>query len=129
MSSQHVQFILSPRKQMRGGTSSWSHIMNSHNLSSSRIWMDLLPPFKTTKKCKQYEVTIIDYPACNCMDLFSIMFVSVDEWGLWVRCKHMYYIFQYVMFCVIKEWFIHYPSWSWNEVHKLLSRAKVSNLK
>jgi len=71
---------------------------------------------------------ISDYLACNCMDLFSVMFMSLDEQGPWVHYKQMYYILQYVMFCGIRESFIHYPSWNWDEVHRLLGRAKVLKL-
>jgi hypothetical protein len=81
------------------------------------------------KNCKQYEIIISDYLAYNGMDLFSMMFVSLDEWGSCVQCKQLYYILQYVMFCVIRESYIHYPSWSKNEVDRLLGHAKVLELK
>ncbi len=87
--------------------------------------MDLRPPFRTAKNCEQYEVMIRDYSVCSCMDFFSMMFASLGKWGLWVPCKHLYYILQYAMYFGIKEPFIHYPSWNWNEIHKLLDHAKV----
>jgi hypothetical protein len=58
-----------------------------------------------------------------------MMSMSLDERGPWVHCKHMYYILQYVMFCGIRKSFIHYPSWNWNEVHRLLGHAKILKLK
>jgi hypothetical protein len=54
------------------------------------------------KNCKQYEVTINDYSTCNCVDFFSMMFASFGKWGLWVPCKHLYYILQYAMYFGIK---------------------------
>jgi hypothetical protein len=80
---------------------------------------------------KQYEVTINDYSACNCMDFSSMMDSSLSKWGPWVKLdkKHLYYILQYAMDYGIREPpFIHYPSSSWNEVHRLLDRAKVLEL-
>jgi hypothetical protein len=50
----------------------------------------------------QYEATISDYLACNCMDLFSMMSMSLDDQGPWVHYKQMDYILQYVMFCGIR---------------------------
>jgi hypothetical protein len=35
------------------------------------------------KNRKQYEVTINDYLAYNCMDFFSMMVSSLGKWGLW----------------------------------------------
>jgi hypothetical protein len=43
----------------------------------------------------------------------------------WVPCEHLYYILQYAMYYGIRKPFIHFPSWSWDEVHRLLHRAKV----
>ncbi len=77
------------------------------------------------ENCKQYEVTINDYLACNCVDFSSMMVLSFDKQGPWMPCKHLYYILQYAMCFRIKEPFIHYPSWSWNEFHRLLNHAKV----
>jgi len=34
---------------------------------------------KPPKNCKQYEITIKDYLACNCVDFFSMMVLSLDK--------------------------------------------------
>ncbi len=68
---------------------------------------------------------INDYSVCNCVDFSSMMFRFFGKWGPWVPCKHLYYILQYAMYVGIREPFMHYPSSSWNEVHRLLNRAKV----
>jgi len=54
------------------------------------------------KNRKQYEVTINDYPTCNCMDFSSVMVTYLNKRGLWVPCKHLYYILQYAMYSGIK---------------------------
>jgi hypothetical protein len=81
------------------------------------------------KNCNQYEVIVSDYLACNYMDFFPMMFVSLDRQGPWVQCKHLYYILQYAMYYGIKESLIHYPSWNLNEVHRVLIHAKVLEVK
>jgi hypothetical protein len=58
---------------------------------------------------KQYEVTMSDYLACNCVDFVSMMALSLGKWGFWVSCKHLYYILQYAMYFGIRESFVHYP--------------------
>jgi hypothetical protein len=50
LSSQHIQIIHFIRKQVEGGTNSWSHAINSLNHSSYWIWKDLLPPFRIVRK-------------------------------------------------------------------------------
>ncbi len=77
------------------------------------------------KSRKQYEITINDCMAYSCVDFFSMMSRSLIERGSWVPCRHLYDILQYAMYIGIKEPFIHYPSWSWNEVHRLLNHAKI----
>jgi hypothetical protein len=59
------------------------------------------------------------------MDFSSMMSGSLGKQGPWVPCKLLYYILQYAMYVGIGEPFIRYPSSSWNEVHRLLDRAKV----
>ncbi len=81
------------------------------------------------KNRKQYEVIINDYSTCSCVEFFSMMSVSFYRQGLWVQCKHLYYILQYAMYYGIKKPFIHYSSWSWNEVHRLLACANILELK
>ncbi len=69
--------------------------------------------FKLLENCKQYEVTITNYLACNCMGFSSMMSTSLGGQGPWVQCKHLYYILQYhAMYLGISEPLIHYPSWS-----------------
>jgi hypothetical protein len=64
-----------------------------------------------------------------CVDFSSMMFASLDGQGLWVQWKHLHYFLQYAMYLGIREPSIHYPSYSWNEVHRLLAHAKVLEIK
>jgi hypothetical protein len=77
---------------------------------------------------KQYEVTINDYSTCNCVDFSSMMVLSLDKQRPWMPCKHLYYILQYAMYFRIKEPFIHYPSWSWNEFQFFIKRMVIEML-
>jgi hypothetical protein len=49
-----------------------------------------------------------DYLAYNCVDFVSTMALSLGKLGLWVPCKQLYYILQYVIYFGIRESFIHY---------------------
>jgi hypothetical protein len=55
------------------------------------------------KNRKQYEVTISDHPTCNCMDFSSTMATYFNKQGLWVPCKHLYYILQDAMYLGLKN--------------------------
>jgi hypothetical protein len=45
--------------------------------------------------------------------------------GAWVQCKHMYHILQNIMYCEKIEEFIHYPTWSLDEIQHLLVQANA----
>ncbi len=74
---------------------------------------------------KQYEVIINDYLAYSCIFFSPMMTLMRASRGHGCHVKHLYYILQYAMYSRIKKPIIHYPSWSWNEVHRLLNCAKV----
>jgi hypothetical protein len=48
--------------------------------------------------------------------------------GKWVHYKHLDFILQNVMLCGLMETFIHHPTWSWNEIHKLTSRTRATKV-
>jgi len=70
---------------------------------------------------KQYEVTIGNFLACISLDFVTMISNSLRWWGKWVPYKHMYYVLQHVMFCGQFESFIHFPTWSCDEVRHLLN--------
>jgi hypothetical protein len=69
---------------------------------------------------RQYEVTMGNFLTCICLDFVTMTFNSLSRWRKWVPCKHMYYVLQHVMFCGEFEDFIHFPTWSCDEVLHLL---------
>jgi hypothetical protein len=81
--------------------------------------------FGLTQPIKQYEVTIGNFPTCTCLDFIRMMANSLGDCGKWAHCKHLYLILQDVMHCGQIEDVIHFPTWSWNEVQKLTSRARA----
>jgi hypothetical protein len=69
---------------------------------------------------KQYEVTIRNFLACTCLDFVAMIYSSLGWRRKWVPYKHMYYVLHHVIFCVQLENFIHFPTWSYDEIHCLL---------
>jgi hypothetical protein len=53
---------------------------------------------------------------------------SLGAHGAYAQCKHVYHILQMIMFCGFIEEFIHYYTWSWDEVQRLLERFKAFGL-
>jgi hypothetical protein len=80
---------------------------------------------------KVYRITLGMYSECNCPDFVDMAVSAIGGRHQYVNCKHLYYLFRY--FCKMnpeKDKFIHSPSFSFNEVKLLLSRAgiiKVAN--
>jgi hypothetical protein len=46
-----------------------------------------------------------------------------------VPCKHIYYVLHHVIFCGKFEIFIHFPTWSDDEVCHLLVHSMISTMK
>ena len=81
--------------------------------------------FGSILKKELYEVTISDFLACTCRG-FHYMCISAfgNLTKKWILCKHLYFILQNRMFCIVDDAFIHCPSWTFNEVRLLMSRMK-----
>ncbi len=95
---------------------------NVPSLKYGGIYIIILGPIE---KCKQYKVIINNFHAYICIDFVLMMIGSLGAHGKWVHCKHLYYILQDVTLCGLMETFIHHLTWSWNEVHKLTTRATM----
>jgi hypothetical protein len=54
-----------------------------------------------------------------------MMASSLGGHGKWAHYKHLYFILQDVMHCGQIEDFIHFLTWSWNEVQKLTSHVRA----
>jgi hypothetical protein len=73
-----------------------------------------------------YRVTIGDMPHCTCSDFTKMSSQSLGKKGKWVYCKHLYYVFRFL--CKVNydsDNFIHVPTYSYNEVMRLLELAGV----
>ena len=70
-------------------------------------------------------MTIDTFPNCIYKD-FKDMFVQTKKRGAWFYCKHLYYIFLEVCKLDLEEdYFIHAPTFSFNEV-KIVMDAGVA---
>ncbi len=63
---------------------------------------------------KQYEVTVGNFLNCTCVDSIQMMASSLGGRGKWVHYKHLY--LQNMMYYGQTKPFIHFLTWSWNEV-------------
>jgi hypothetical protein len=73
-----------------------------------------------------YRVTIGDMPHCTCFDFNKMSSQSLGNKEKWVYCKHLYYVFRFL--CKMNydsDKFIHAPTYSYNEVMRLLKLAGV----
>jgi hypothetical protein len=73
-----------------------------------------------------YRVTIGDMPHCTCFDFKKMSSQSLGNKEKWVYCKHLYYVFRFL--CKLNydsDKFIHAPTYSYNEVMRLLEFVGV----
>jgi type III secretory pathway component EscU len=70
---------------------------------------------------------LVNFHACDnyCIYFIVTLIISLGIHGAWVQCKHLYHILQNIMYYGQFEEFIHYPTWNWDEVQRLLARAKT----
>jgi hypothetical protein len=61
-----------------------------------------------------------NFLTCTCLYFVIMISSSLGWWGKRVPCKHMYFELQHVMFCGEFENFVHFPTWSCDEVRYLL---------
>ena len=76
-------------------------------------------------KKELYEVTVSNFPACTCRG-FRYMCTSAlgNPTKKWILCKHLSFILQNHMFCIVDNVFIHCPSWTTNKVRLVMSRME-----
>ena len=73
-----------------------------------------------------YRMTIGDIPHCTCPELTKMSFQALRKIGKWVYCKYLYYVFRFL--CKVdyeSDKFIHAPTYTYNEVMRLLELAGV----
>ena len=70
---------------------------------------------------QKYTLSISSFPTCTCPYFEGMILKSLGGHGQWAYCKHMYFIFTVVCGLERKvETFIHAPSFSFNEVKRVL---------
>ena len=75
---------------------------------------------------KVYNITLCNFPSCTCPHYGSMNGTSIGKRGMYINCKHLYYIFRYL--CKLdykKDTFIHAPTLSWDEVKQVLLAAGI----
>ena len=74
----------------------------------------------------KYRVTIANKPHCTCPNFTKMSSQSLGKKRKWVYCKHLYYVFRFL--CKVdygNDKFIHAPTYSYNEVMRLLELVGV----
>jgi hypothetical protein len=65
---------------------------------------------------KRYDITIGNVLGCSCVYFVTMLTTSLGGHGAYMQCKHVYHVFQMIMFYGFTKYFIHYYTWSWDEV-------------
>ena len=79
-----------------------------------------------SKEDLTYRITIGDIPHCTCPDFTKMSSQALGKKGKWVYCKHLYYVFRFL--CKVdyeSDKFIHAPTYTYNEVMRLLELVGV----
>jgi hypothetical protein len=75
---------------------------------------------------KVYNITLSNFPSCTCPHYGGMNGTSIGKRGMYINCKHLYYIFRY--FCKLDyktDTFIHAPTLSLDEVKQVLVAAGI----
>jgi hypothetical protein len=73
-----------------------------------------------------YRITIGDIPHCTCPEFTRMSSQALGKKGKWKYCKYLYYVFRFL--CKVdyeSVKFIHTPTYTYNEVMRLLELAGV----
>ena len=76
---------------------------------------------------KSYLVSITDIPQCTCEDFRNMS--NKTKKNMWIPCKHFYFLFTYFSKLDFqKDKFMHAPTYSYNEVMRMMELAGVVDL-
>jgi len=78
---------------------------------------------------EQYMLTISSFPKCSCPYFKEMATKSLGKQGQWANFKHLYFVFTVI--CNLQlaiDAFIHAPSFSFNEVKKILLSGILNHL-
>ena len=75
-----------------------------------------------------YNLSINTIPYCSC-PTFNDMYTKLKRTkNPYMHCKHIYYVLVVVAkFDPEKDLFIHYQTWTWNEVKRILERVLAAH--
>lgn len=75
-----------------------------------------------------YSLSINTIPYCTC-PAFKEMYTKLERTkNPYMHCKHIYFVLVVVaMFDPEKDLFIHYQTWTWNEVKRILERVLAAH--
>jgi hypothetical protein len=79
-------------------------------------------------KVQQYLITIGSFPECSCQYFKDMAAKSLGKRGQWANCKHLYFVFTIIgSLDSDRDAFIHAPSFSFNEVKRILESGILAN--
>jgi hypothetical protein len=80
--------------------------------------------FGVPPKVQQYLITIGTFPKCSCKYFKDMATKPLGKHGPWASCKHLYFVFTIIgSLHSDREAFIHAPSFSFNEVKRILESS------
>jgi hypothetical protein len=84
--------------------------------------------FGAPLKVQQYLITIGSFLECSCQYFKDMATKSLGKRGQWTNCKHLYFIFTVIgSLDSDRDAFIHAPSFSFNEVKRILESDILAN--
>jgi hypothetical protein len=79
-------------------------------------------------KVQQYMITIGSFPECSYQYFKDMATKSLGKRGQWTNCKHIYFVFTVIgSLDSDRDAFIHAPSFSFNEVKRILESGILAN--
>jgi hypothetical protein len=79
-------------------------------------------------KVQQYMITIGSFLKCSCNYFKDIATKALGKHGQWENCKHFYFVFTVIVSLDSDiDAFIHAPSFSLNEVKRILESGILAN--
>ena len=84
--------------------------------------------FGVPPKVEQYLITIGSFPKCSHQYFKNMATKSLGKRGQWVNCKHLYFVLTIIgNLDSNRDAFIHAPSFSFNEVKRILESGILGN--
>jgi hypothetical protein len=84
--------------------------------------------FRVPLKVQQYLITIGTFSECSCQYFKNMATKALGKHGQWLNCKHLYFVFTVIgSLDSDRDAFIHAPSFSFNEVKRILESGILAN--